>query len=196
MKTFKTPKGTELPFADIKGKQYLLVPHRLVWFREEHPKHQITIDCIDQTEAYVTCKATIRDESGLILQQAHKTEHFAHFADALEKCETGAVGRALAMLGYGTAFAQELESPEDKVVDSPLIAAAKETIKIANDLVAPQRTVQIPPKTPLKPLDPLMTCEKCGGKLTKSKKPGGKPYCYLCYKSWKDKQDKEDNIPY
>ena len=35
-KTFKTPKGTELPLLDLRGKDYLMVAHRLVWFREEH----------------------------------------------------------------------------------------------------------------------------------------------------------------
>ena len=41
------------------------------------------------------------------------------FADYLEKAETRAVGRALAMCGYGTQFAPELEERE-RIVDSPV----------------------------------------------------------------------------
>lgn len=121
---FKTSKGTELPLLNLRGKDYLQVAHRIMWFREEHPYWPIRVEVQDKTDKYVTCKATVYDDKGTILQEAHKTEHFQHFQDALEKAETGAIGRALANLGYGTAFAQDLMEHEEplvkpKLVDSP-----------------------------------------------------------------------------
>jgi len=128
LRNFKTPKGTELPFLNLKGKDYLIVPHRLVWFREEHPDWQIQVEIVDKTDKYVTARATISNAQGFVLQQGHKTEHAAHFPDYLEKAETGAVGRALAMLGYGTAFAQELEEGQTtsgpRIADAPIAAPA------------------------------------------------------------------------
>lgn len=181
--SFKTPKGTELPFANIKGKEYLLVPHRIVWFREEHPNYSITTSVMDQTDKYVTMKAVIRNEANYTLSEAHKTEHFEHFGDALEKAETGAIGRALANLGYGTAYAQELldHGENDKLVDTPL--AAKPQL-IANSF-KPEATLGIPR---------LGECPICHTKLTKSKSGGG-DYCYPCWKKSKDAK-KDDTIPF
>lgn len=39
--------GTELPLMDIKGKPYLQVAHRLVWFRKDHPTWTITTEIKD-----------------------------------------------------------------------------------------------------------------------------------------------------
>ena len=47
------------------------------------------------------------------------SESVKDFGDYLEKAETKAVGRALAMLGYGTQFAPELDEG-DRIVDSPV----------------------------------------------------------------------------
>ena len=48
-----------------------------------------------------------------------KSETAASFPDYIEKAETGAIGRALAGLGYGTQFAPELDE-ENRIVDSPV----------------------------------------------------------------------------
>lgn len=118
-KMFKTPKGTELPFLNLKGKDYLQVTHRLVWFREEKPDWSIETELIAHTEEISLARAVIKDPTGRTISTGHKEETRAHFMDHAEKAESGAVGRALAMLGYGTAFAQELEENE-RIVDSPL----------------------------------------------------------------------------
>ena len=46
-------------------------------------------------------------------------EKAASFPDYVEKAETGAIGRALAALGYGTQFAPELNE-QHRIVDSPV----------------------------------------------------------------------------
>lgn len=115
---FKTPAGTQLPLMDMRGKPYLQVANRLVWFREEHPSWGIETELLAATATSATARATIRDETGRIRATAHKSEEKQHFADFAEKAETGAVGRALAMVGYGTQFAPDLDEDE-RIVDSP-----------------------------------------------------------------------------
>lgn len=118
MKTFKTPKGTELPLLDLKGKDYLQVAHRVVWFREEHPDWRIETNFAQLTLELAIAHAVIRDSSGNVMATAHKREDARHFPDFAEKAETGAIGRALALVGFGTQFAPELDE-EERVVDSP-----------------------------------------------------------------------------
>ena len=50
---------------------------------------------------------------------AHGSEGCADFLEYLEKAETKAIGRALALLGYGTQFAPEFDE-EHRIVDSPI----------------------------------------------------------------------------
>ncbi len=119
MSSFTTPKGTVLPFLNLRGKDYLQVAHRLVWFREEHPDWEIFTEAVSITETSSLFRAFIKDPSGRVIATAHKREDKAHFQDHTEKAETGAVGRALAYCGYGTQFAPELEEGE-RVVDAPL----------------------------------------------------------------------------
>jgi hypothetical protein len=137
--SFKTPKGTELPFFMIERRQkdrmsgqwkslppqaYLQVAHRLVWFREEHPTWTIRTIPISTEESVSVFRAEILDDQGRLIACAHKREDSSGFADHLEKAETGAIGRALALVGYGTQFAPELDE-EHRVVDSPVSPAKK-----------------------------------------------------------------------
>ena len=129
----------------VSQKDYLPVAWRLVWFREQCPEGTITtemtfIDLDRETTEEVTVwndqakrkekvtkrangfvifRATVTDGKGASAT-ATKSEKAASFPDFLEKCETGATGRALAMLGYGTQFtACELEEGH-RIVDSPI----------------------------------------------------------------------------
>ena len=104
---------------NIKGKPYLPVAWRLVWFREDHFDWAIET-AITQTEDKATAKATIKDQTGRIIATAHKSEDIKGFFDYMEKAETGAVGRALALCGYGTQFSPEIEEGSERVVDSPI----------------------------------------------------------------------------
>jgi hypothetical protein len=120
MTTFKTKAGTEIPLLNLRGKDYLEVAYRLLWFREEKPDHRILTDIHVLTEQYCIMRAEIRDpKSNDIIAMAHKREDKSSFADFMEKAETGAIGRALAQLGYGTQYAQDFDEGE-RIVDSPL----------------------------------------------------------------------------
>ena len=107
--------------TQVKGKDYLEVKWRLVWFREEHPDWTIDTEflILDMDQGVAVCQATISDENNRQLAKGTKTEYKASFFDFVEKAETGAIGRALAALGYGTQFAPELEEGE-RIVDSPV----------------------------------------------------------------------------
>jgi hypothetical protein len=128
-----TTKGTTLPILNLRGKEYLEVKYRLVWFREEHPDYSIETEFILLGEKKATAKATIRDNTGRILATGHKTEDTAGFGDFAEKAETGAIGRTLALLGYGTQFcADELDEGE-RIVDAPAKPAKKTKGKSKTD---------------------------------------------------------------
>lgn len=106
------------------GRSYLPVAARLVWFRQEHPDWGVETEIValvpDAQPPYAVCRATIRDENGRLMAQGTKREDQKGFPDYLEKAETGAIGRALAVCGFGTQFAPDLdETAAGRVVDSP-----------------------------------------------------------------------------
>lgn len=59
-----------------------------------------------------------------------KSENAASFPDYIEKAETGAIGRALALLGYGTQFTGDELNEEHRIVDAPVERAS--TYQYAN----------------------------------------------------------------
>ena len=111
----------------LKNKQYLPVNARVAWFRDEHPDWTISTSFASELSGsdYATFRCDILDATGRVIASGHKTEHAAHFSDFREKAETGAIGRALALCGYGTLFAQELETPitpdgDQRICDAPI----------------------------------------------------------------------------
>lgn len=122
MKTIELKSGKRIPLMNIKGKDYLQVAYRLVWFREEHPNWSIETE-VNRTKDETFSKAIIKDELGRIISTAHKFEDKNGFADHAEKSETGAIGRALALCGYGTQFEPELEEGTERLADSPLVSS-------------------------------------------------------------------------
>lgn len=104
---------------DLKGKDYLQVMWRLVWFRDEKPLWCIDTKLEQLTDNHAVFSARIYDETGEQKSAGYGSESIKDFRDFIEKAETKAVGRALAMLGYGTQFAPELDE-EDRIVDSPV----------------------------------------------------------------------------
>lgn len=122
--TVTTEKGTVLPLVKLKGKNYLMVAYRLQWLTEVEKNFIIDTQIItsDENHATVRAKVTILTEDGKLAKQASatKTEEKAHFADFMEKAETAAVGRALAMLGFGTQHALSDLDEGERIVDTPL----------------------------------------------------------------------------
>ena len=123
---------------------YLPVQWRLVWFREQCPQGTIETEMLHldldretEEEGYAWNNDTRRSEkvvkraNGLAVFRAvvtdgkggtatgTKSEKAASFPDYIEKAETGAIGRALAALGYGTQFAPDLDE-QHRIVDAPV----------------------------------------------------------------------------
>lgn len=119
IRSYKTSKGTELPLLNLRGKEYLEVKYRLVWFREDHPDWSIETELISVTDVSAYARATIRDEKSRIIATSHKFESIQGFPDFIEKAETGAIGRALALIGYGTQFCADELDEGKRIVDAP-----------------------------------------------------------------------------
>jgi len=112
----------------LKGKDYLQVMWRLVWFRQDKPMWCIDTTPVTINEESAIFTAKIFDENGALKASGYGSETKRDFGDFIEKAETKAIGRALAMMGYGTQFAPELDEGE-RIVDSPVnrkIQLAKE----------------------------------------------------------------------
>lgn len=153
--TTKTPKGTELPLMSLKGKPYLQVAHRLIWFREEEPHSGIETVPLALTEDYAIFQAKITRD-GKVVATATKRESKKDFPDFVEKAETGAIGRALAMVGYGTQFTTQDLDEGDRLADSPTIPGvkAKAPSKEASDSSAEASSSQSNIKKPFRPKAP------------------------------------------
>lgn len=137
---------TKLPQGQDRTADYLEVKWRLVWFRLECPEGTIhteivTLDLDRDTEetvkkwnpdtrkmepvtkhapGFCIFRASVTDGKGGSAT-ATKSEKAASFPDFIEKCESGAVGRALAMLGYGTQFTGDELAEQHRIVDSPVL---------------------------------------------------------------------------
>ena len=124
---------------------YLPVQWRLVWFRSLCPNGTIETEIVHldidrETEeevyqwnnetrrsekivkrapGFAVVHAVVKDGRGGVATGT-KSEKAASFPDYLEKAETGAIGRALAALGYGTQFTGEEFDERHRIVDAPV----------------------------------------------------------------------------
>ena len=104
-----TEKSLANKAVDIKGKQYVLVADRVLYFNEHYPDGSITTQLVSDPDATrVIVKATIDcpSEKGAARRftgysQAIVGEGMVNKTAALENAETSAVGRALAFMGIG-----------------------------------------------------------------------------------------------
>lgn len=103
----------------LQGNDYAQVKDRIIEFREANPRGSIVTEPIVQPDGYIIFKAKIlKDKSDEF--SAESTGHAYgqnKGAKAFEKLESIAVGRALALLGYGTdgsiASSEEMEEFEN-----------------------------------------------------------------------------------
>lgn len=123
----------------LKGKDYLEVKWRLVWLREEHPNAMIATELVDLRDNHAVFKATVTLPEGASAT-GFGSEDSKGFADFIEKAETKALGRALAGLGYGTQFCDDMVygAEEGRVVDSPVSRPADAQRRANGDRQRPQ----------------------------------------------------------
>ncbi len=107
------------------GRSYLQVQDRLIWFRKDHPAESgwgirsSPIE-VDYKAQYAVFHATITDPEGRIIGEGVKSESVKGFGDYIEKAATGAIGRALAVIGYGTQFTGDEFREGERIVDAPV----------------------------------------------------------------------------
>ena len=92
---------------DFKGKKYVLVADRVVYFNDTYPTGSIATEILSQLDSQtVIVKAIVKPEEDKTRiftghSQAVIGEGFVNKTSALENAETSAIGRALAMMGIG-----------------------------------------------------------------------------------------------
>lgn len=93
--------------TDIKGKAYAEVNQRIKAFRMVYPNGTIHTELLSNENGVCVFKASVydNDEDTLLLGTGHAYEKesssFINKTSYIENCETSAVGRALAMAGFG-----------------------------------------------------------------------------------------------
>jgi hypothetical protein len=123
-------------FLNLRGKLYLPARRRIQWMRgmpEAHPDW--TIDTETEvfergkferpgkvTGGFAVVRSNIYDETGRLIATGVKSEYSENFPDFLEKAETGAIARGLAVAGYGTESALDLDEGADaeRPADAPV----------------------------------------------------------------------------
>jgi len=133
----RTPFEPSKHLRQLKGRgggppqPYLDVKWRLVWFRDRYPQGHVETELVDISADRAVFKAVVRnvDADGNLLGIAtgFGSETAGDFGDFIEKAETKAVGRALAVLGYGIQFAELGDDP-----DPPTGAPKKMTLEESN----------------------------------------------------------------
>jgi hypothetical protein len=100
---------------------YLEVRWRVLMFREKYPHGVITTEeiFVDLDRGYARYKATAEDDDGG-RATGYGTETKADFTDYAERAETRAIGRALALLGFGTQFVGADLTEGEHVADAPV----------------------------------------------------------------------------
>lgn len=129
----------------IKGKDYVQVKDRVLFFNEEYTNGRITTELVSNEGDEVVVKATVTPDvknperyfTGY--SQANKTQGMINKTAALENCETSAIGRALASMGIGIldglASADEMYKAgltKDEVLEKGLDTMEKPWCKLHN----------------------------------------------------------------
>lgn len=86
-----------------------------------NPEKRRSEKVLKTASGYAKYKATVTLQIGKMIKRASatKSERAVDFPDFIEKANTGAVGRALAMIGFGTQFAPDLDEAH-RIVDAPV----------------------------------------------------------------------------
>lgn len=116
-----TPFDPSRYLTKVKGSDYLEVKWRLVWLRDQHPDATIETDLFAHSGNHAIFRAQVTLPTGASAT-GWGSEDASTFANYIEKAETKAIGRALAALGFGTQFCDDMVygAAEGHVVDAPV----------------------------------------------------------------------------
>ncbi len=95
----------KLKTVNIKGKQYVEVNERLIYFRKKYPNFSLTSHVLEKTDKSICIQARIDNDKGVTIAtgiaEEEKGSTFINKTSYVENCETSAWGRALANFGIG-----------------------------------------------------------------------------------------------
>lgn len=143
-------KSLQSKAIDIKGKKYVQVSERVLFFNEEYPNGYIATEILTDLEsAYIVIRARATPDAANPLRrftghsQATVGDGMVNKTAALENAETSAVGRALALMGIGViesiASADEMNKttyPARTVSAAPRVKTAFEKqVEVESDMV-------------------------------------------------------------
>lgn len=188
--TAQPPFNPNDNLTDLQGKKYLEVKWRLLWIDQVCHWFKITIiksdirpdlpveketkvwnpetrknDLIKTVygKGWAYYEVEVEDDRGRV-GQAGGSETVLDFYDYIEKANTKAVGRALALIGYGTQHAPEFDEG-DRIVDAPVQTQPTQTdpptgggTKVkATAPVATEVKTETEKKKPITPVTPTPT---------------------------------------
>jgi len=100
-----TDKSLTDKAIDLRGKKYVLVSDRVLYFNEAYPQGSITTELLPIADKRFIVKATVKpghsSRTFTAYSQAVEGQGMVNKTAALENAETSAVGRALAFMGIG-----------------------------------------------------------------------------------------------
>ena len=149
--------NAQLPYTNIKGKNYIQVNQRVLAFRQLYPNGRIQTEIVKfftenpTTGASVIVKASVFDGDALIstghaFENPGKNKNINQFS-ALENCETSAVGRALGFLGIGsTDSIASLEEIPESECDEPIEDPNNYAQQLAGIVPQPEQPARIAPE--------------------------------------------------
>jgi hypothetical protein len=150
-------------FDKAKGKKvatdYLNVQNRLIWFIRDQRQlisaglaktaYTIQTEMVehDREAGWAHFKTYVRDVLGNEATM-YGSESMRDFPDYIEKASTKSLGRALLLLGYGTAFTAEIDEG-DRMVDAPtpVTAATSASAAPVAHPASPTATIPATPAT-------------------------------------------------
>ena len=124
--------------VNIRGKEYKTVALRVAEFRSEYPISEgwgIVTEATEQDEV-IKVKACVISPEGKVVATGHAEERRGsnniNKTNAIENCETGAIGRALSACGFA---GEEFASAEEmQRVEEPAPKANVDVIKTIQEL--------------------------------------------------------------
>ena len=125
-----TDKSLKNKAIKIKGKDYVLVSDRVLFFNENYPNGSILTRYEVKDDTYIVQATVVPDVDNVVrcfygTSQATIGDGMVNKSAALENAETSAVGRALAMMGVGVLDSIASADEMSKATSSPANTTAR-----------------------------------------------------------------------
>jgi len=116
-----TLKHTDRKTGEVTETAYMMVKDRITDFRKDHPEWPLITHLEKMEGGNVVFSCKVKNDKGEIIATGWAWETvssgYINKYSAVENCETSAIGRALANLGYGTDGAYASYEEMQKAVD-------------------------------------------------------------------------------